>query len=73
MNDEEPVRNDGTGPTTDGDSIANDVEELDVSTAGEPETASDALIDEHRALQDRHLRLAAEYDNYRKRSDRERS
>ena len=41
--------------------------------AGTSAVDRDALVAEHRSLQDRHLRLAAEYDNYRKRSDRERA
>ena len=40
---------------------------------GSSGSRGDPLVAEHRALQDRHLRLAAEFDNYRKRNERERT
>ncbi|NIR44812.1 MAG: nucleotide exchange factor GrpE [Gemmatimonadetes bacterium] len=48
--------------------------EDDVSTQDEPTTEEviAALTDEVRELEDRHLRLVAEFDNYRKRTARER-
>ncbi len=39
--------------------------------AEEPPEAEDGLVQELRELQDRHLRLAAEFENYRKRTRRE--
>lgn len=48
-----------------------------VDTAGEangqPANNGDALRDELNTVRDRHLRLAAEFDNYRKRVERERA
>lgn len=41
--------------------------------AGQPGPSDDATRDELAALNDRYLRLAAEFDNYRKRTERERS
>lgn len=43
------------------------------ATAGVGADESARLRDEIAALNDRHLRLAAEFDNYRKRTERERS
>ena len=60
---------------------ANSEQAPDPSTAPDPETGAvpqgddsplDALRRERDALQDRLLRTAAEFDNYRKRVDRER-
>src|SRR5688572_2086455 len=48
-------------------------EELVGSTEPDPDEQLAALQREFSNLSDRHLRLAAEYDNYRRRSEKERS
>jgi molecular chaperone GrpE len=67
-----------SGPSADGDDIAS----TDMSSEPSSRTEStqplfqggpDKLEGELAELQDRHLRLAAEFDNYRKRSSRERA
>ena len=68
----------GRGPS-DGDDIASTDMSAEPSSRGENTQPSfrggqDARLKEDLAeLKDRHLRLAAEYDNYRKRSSRERA
>jgi molecular chaperone GrpE len=59
------VRDDGDDPDTEDQSSAQATAEDDASATGGAERA---LAEQH----DRYLRLAAEYDNYRKRSVRER-
>lgn len=49
---------------------ATDIPEEAVGTEEAP--AADPRLEELDSLRDRHLRLAAEFDNYRKRTDRER-
>ena len=73
---QEPEQNPASGPD---DEIFEDESGADGTrgdasgVTGSSESERDSLVAEHRALHDRHLRLAAEYDNYRKRNDRERS
>jgi molecular chaperone GrpE len=68
-NDDGPGGDDGDGTVrTDPYNEADEDEGYQEDTAGEV----DELRDEVRRLNDRHLRLAAEFDNYRKRVDRER-
>ncbi|HUF50923.1 MAG TPA: nucleotide exchange factor GrpE [Longimicrobiales bacterium] len=80
--DDSPRREDpAVGAIADGDGQL-DLEPLNVETAEPPapgarEAAStdevEALQRDYSALSDRHLRLAAEFDNYRKRNERERA
>jgi len=69
----------GTGPSADGGDIASTDMSSDPSSRTEdtqPQflAGQDSRLEEDLAeLKDRHLRLAAEYDNYRKRSSRERA
>jgi molecular chaperone GrpE len=60
------------GPTTATTAQADGDDGSSAQQAPEGERVQ-ALQSEMSTLQDRHLRLAAEYDNYRKRSERERS
>jgi molecular chaperone GrpE len=55
----------------DADAAADDA--TDADAAAEPGGEADRAQRELAALNDRHLRLAAEFDNYRKRTERERS
>ena len=55
-------------PQGDGSPRANEVEDNPESVS---DAAADAMLRECAALRDRHLRLAAEFDNYRKRTARE--
>ncbi|HEX7117343.1 MAG TPA: nucleotide exchange factor GrpE [Longimicrobiales bacterium] len=68
---------DGAGAT---ETSADEGVEADTTGAGEAGASGEdvsaelaALRDEMEALNDRHLRLAAEFDNYRKRNERERA
>jgi len=69
----------GTGPSADGGDIASTDMSSDPSSRTEDTQpqflgGQDSRLEENLAeLKDRHLRLAAEYDNYRKRSSRERA
>jgi len=69
----------GTGPSADGGDIASTDMSSDPSSRTEDTQpqflgGQDSRLEEDLAeLKDRHLRLAAEYDNYRKRSSRERA
>ena len=56
-----------------GDGVATDQDEAAGAQEGTPEEKLDVLQNEYRALNDRLLRLAAEFDNYRKRTERERA
>lgn len=56
---------DGAGP---GGSVAADADEAVAAVAAE----ADELREELNSLNDQHLRLAAEFDNYRKRNERDR-
>lgn len=58
------------GSVSAGDAPAVDDRE-DLAVAEEPATEDDAKARELEELQDRHLRLAAEFENYRKRTRRE--
>ena len=53
------------------ESVGDDTDDVSVAQEG-PLDAAEALRRERDALQDRLLRTAAEFDNFRKRSDRER-
>jgi molecular chaperone GrpE len=69
----------GAGPRGDGDDIASTDMSVEPSSRAEGTQpvfrgGQDTRLEEDLAeLKDRHLRLAAEYDNYRKRSSRERA
>lgn len=72
-NDERPIQDEMT------DEEQLDPEAMEPQDAGEADDESDGVAaevqriqDEMRSLNDRHLRLAAEFDNFRKRTDRER-
>ena len=72
----EPDMNPAPGPEDENFNDEADAAGTDGEAGGftdSTESERDALVAELRALQERHLRLAAEYDNYRKRNDRERS
>lgn len=66
----------GTGTEREADEQAPAADE-DVASTSDSEQRSDiapaGLAAEFEAFRDRHLRLAAEYDNYRKRTERERA
>lgn len=68
QNDERPVADD-----VDEEQGALDLEDDPFSEADGGTTAVDELKGELDALNDRHLRLAAEFDNYRKRNERDRN
>ena len=59
-------------PTQDQNDLPNGAPGADDTPASMPDEALTALRAEKDALQDRLLRMAAEFDNYRKRIDRER-
>ncbi|HET8622930.1 MAG TPA: nucleotide exchange factor GrpE [Gemmatimonadales bacterium] len=76
----------GTGPSADGADIASTDMDANVAATGEraanygaatgaagPDAAADRLERELADAKDKHLRLAAEFDNYRKRVVRERA
>lgn len=58
-----------------GDEVAREADTGPTSDAGAEPVSDDSMQDdsELQQLRDRHLRLAAEFDNYRKRTERERS
>lgn len=65
---------DGDARAADGDPPAADEREASPRAAGDaPEAGARRESDDAQAFQDRYLRLAAEFDNYRKRTERERA
>src|SRR5688500_15836799 len=72
--DEQPATAESAGLADDGapDGQNGGGAATEADIASEPRAASDAAATELQAFRDRYLRLAAEYDNYRKRTEKER-